>query len=125
MLGMDLSYDVKKGVAKLSLENHINKISENYEEFLAEDKEESEVPYLQRYEDLDPRKDDLKLTELELKKKVKKAQRLIGYPSRISTGGRIDTEYALGKISRFALYPHEKVFTALRKLLKYVVRTRK
>ena len=125
VLGMDLSYDVKKGVAKLSLENHINKISENYEEFLAEDKEESEVPYLQRYEDLDPRKDDLKLTELELKKKVKKAQRLISYLSRISTRGRIDIEYALGEISRFALYPREKVFTALRKLLKYVVRTRK
>ena len=69
VLGMDLSYDVKKGVARLSLENYINKISENYEEFLAEDKEESEVPYLQRYEDLDPRKDDLKLTELEVKRR--------------------------------------------------------
>ena len=124
VLGMDLSDDVRKGVARLSLENYINKISENYEEFLAEDKEESEVPYLQRYEDLNPRKDDLKLTELEVKKKIKKAQRLIGILNYIRTRGRIDIEYALGKISRFALYPHEKVFTALRKILKYVVRTR-
>ena len=122
---MDLTHNVKKCVSRLSLEKYISKSSKNYEEFLAKDKDESEVPYLQRYEDLDPRKDDLKLTELELKKKVKKAQRLISYLSRISTRGRIDIEYALGKVSRFALYPHEKVFTALRKLLKYVVRTRK
>ena len=124
VLGMDLSYDVKKGVAKLSLENHINKISENYEEFLAEDKEESEVPYLQRYKDLDPRNDDLKLTGLELKTAIKQTRKLISYLNRISTGGRIDTEYALGKISRFTLYSHEKVSVALRKLLKYVARTR-
>ena len=78
ILGMNLSYDVKKGFAKLSLEKYISKISKDYEEFLAGDKEESEVPYLQRYEDLDPRKDDLKITELELKKGIKKAQRLIG-----------------------------------------------
>ena len=91
---------------------------------MAEDKEESEVPYLQRYEDRNPRKDDLKLTELELKKRIKKAQRLIGTLNYIRTRGRVDIEYALGKISRFAVYPHEKVFVALRKLLKYVVRTR-
>ena len=42
----------------------------------------------------------------------------------VRTRGRIDIEFALGKISRFALYPHEKVLVALRKLLKYVVRAR-
>ena len=124
MLGVDLSYDVKGGAAKLSLEKRIGRISKDYEEFLAEDKEGSEVLYLQRYEDLDPRKDDLKLTELELKKRIKKAQRLIGILNYIRTRGRIDIEHTLGKISRFALYPHEKAFVALRKLLKYVVRTR-
>ena len=46
VLGMDLSYDVKKGVAKLSLEKYIGKISKDYEEFLAGDKEEPEVPIL-------------------------------------------------------------------------------
>ena len=101
---MDLTHNVKKGVARLSLEEYISKISENYEEFLAEDKEESEVPHLQRYEDRHPRKDDLKLMELELKKRIKKAQRLIGILNYIRTRGRIDIEYALGKISRFALY---------------------
>ena len=124
VLGTDLGYDVKKGVAMLSLEKRISKISKDYEEFLAGDKEESGVPYLQRYEDRNPRKDDLKLTELELKKRIKKAQRLIGTLNYIRTRGRIDIEYALGKISRFAVYPHEKVFVALRKLLKYVVRPR-
>ena len=124
VLGMDLGYDVKRGVAKFSLEKYIGRISKDYEEFLAEDKEEPEVTYLQRYKDLDPTNDGLKLTGLKLKTAIKQTRKLISYLNRISTGGRIDIEYVLGKISRFALYPHEKVFVALRKLLKYVARTR-
>ena len=124
VLGMDLSYDVKKSVAKLSLEKYIGKISKDYEEFLAGDKEESEVPYLQRYVDRDPRKDDLELTKEDFKRKVRQTQRLIGILNYIRTRGRIDIEFALGKISRFTLYPHEKVFRALRRILKYVVRTK-
>ena len=44
---MDLGYDVKRDVAMLSLEKRIGRISKNYEEFLADDKEESEAPYSQ------------------------------------------------------------------------------
>ena len=108
----------------MSLEKYIDRIANDYGQFLTQETEEPEVPYLYKYEDLDPRKDDLKLTELELKKRIKKAQRLIGMLNYVRARGRIDIEYTLEKISRFALYPHEKVFVTLRKLLKYVVRTR-
>ena len=46
ILGMDLSYDVKKGFAKLSLEKYIDRIANDYSQFLTQETEEPEVPYL-------------------------------------------------------------------------------
>ena len=46
ILGMDLSYDVKKGFAKLSLEKYIDEIANDYDQFLTQETEEPEVPYL-------------------------------------------------------------------------------
>ena len=66
----------------------------------------------------------MELTKEDFKRKVRQTQRLIGILNYIRTRGRIDIDFALGRISRFALYPHEKVFRALRRILKYVVRTK-
>ena len=64
VLGMDLSYDVKKGIVKLSLEKYFCTISKDSEGFLAEEKAETEVLYLQKCENVDPRKEEIKLTPL-------------------------------------------------------------
>ena len=46
ILGMDLSYDVKKGFAKLSLEKYIDRIANDYGQFLTQETEEPEVPLI-------------------------------------------------------------------------------
>ena len=56
VLGMDLSYDRKKGVAKLSLEKYTCTVSENSEGSLAEEKIKPDVLYLQKNENVDPKK---------------------------------------------------------------------
>ena len=69
ILGMDLSYDVKKGFAKSAL--NVSTELQMTTTSLTQETEEPEVPYLYKYEDLDPRKDDLELTKEDFKKESK------------------------------------------------------
>lgn len=55
-----------------------------------------------------------------LKEKIKWLQVLIGKLNYIRTRGRLDIEFALGKLLRLVLFPHPKVIKAVKKLLKYV-----
>lgn len=59
-----------------------------------------------------------------LKEKIKWLQVLIGKLNYIRTRGRLDIEFALGKLLRLVLFPHPKVIKAVKTLLKYVNDTR-
>ena len=106
ILVMDWSWDVGRNTLKLPLEECTSRISKDYEGSLGEDKERSEVSYLQKYEELDPKKYDLKQTELGLKKRIRKVQRLINSLGWIRTRDRIGMKWSLGNISWLALYTH-------------------
>ena len=123
ILGLDLNYDRTEGIIQLNIKNYIEKMFEDYKEIISRKEKINSVPNIYKYT-INPKTDTLIMNKSTLKAKIKWLQVLIGKLNYIRTRGRLDIEFALGKLSRLVLFPHPKVIRAAKKLLKYVYDTR-
>lgn len=96
---------------------------EEYKEIVSKQKKTNSVPNLHKYA-IYPKTHKLVTEKSTLKEKIKWLQVLIGKLNYIRTRGRLDIEFALGKLLRLVLFPHPKVIKAVKTLLKYVNDTR-
>lgn len=123
ILGLDLKYDKKMGKITLKMESYITKLMNEYEGKIIEDDNKVVIPFLRNY-DINPKKDKLVITKEDYKRRVKYLQEIIGKLNYIRSRGRIDIEYAVGKLARLAMYPHDNVIKAAMRILQYVYNTR-
>ena len=123
ILGMDLHYDYNEGTITLGMKSYITRLKEQYPDIINNDMKNMELPHVTTYE-INPKEDELILEKKDYKKRVKYLQELIGKLNYIRSRGRIDIEFAVGKVARLVLYPHDKVIKAAEKILKYVYSTR-
>lgn len=96
---------------------------EEYKEIVSKKKKINSVPNPHKYA-IYPKTHKLVMEKSTLKEKIKWLQVLIGKLNYIRTRGRLDIEFALGKLLRLVLFPHPKVIKAVKTLLKYVNDTR-
>ncbi|EDO15641.1 Tkp4 protein [Vanderwaltozyma polyspora DSM 70294] len=113
---MNLNCNYGRGLIELSMESYISKLKEEYPEIIKEDDKKVKVPYIYQYK-VDPRTDELNLTKQKLKQKVKFLAEIEGKLNYMRTRGRLDLEFAVGKLARLVLDPHERVIEAAHKLL--------
>ncbi|CCH59650.1 hypothetical protein TBLA_0B08350 [Henningerozyma blattae CBS 6284] len=126
ILGIDLKYDLNKGIITLSMKSYIDKFNNDfpllklkeYENNLTTEQKKDLTPHFSEY-NLNPNEDTLLMNKTEYKEKVKYIQKSIGMPNYLRTRGRLDLEFAVSKIARFAFYAHAKVIKAVDRLIKY------
>ena len=124
VLGIDLHYDRKRGMVSLSLETYItNMINTYYGNLIEKNRKKLELPHSTVY-DITPDVDSLQLSKKDLKKGIKMLQEKIGRLNYIRTHGRPDIEFAVAKIARYVLYPHEKVSNAVDRIILYLNSTK-
>lgn len=119
ILGMDLEYDYKKGIVELGMESYITTLKDQYPELLQHDMKKENVPHIGNYI-INPKSDELIMSKSEYKQKVKYLQELIGKLNYVRSRGRVDIEFAVGKMARLVLYPHKRVIETTEKILKYL-----
>ncbi|CCH59369.1 hypothetical protein TBLA_0B05400 [Henningerozyma blattae CBS 6284] len=126
ILGIDLKYDLNKGIVTLSMKSYIDKFNDDfpllklkeYENNLTTEQKKDLTPHFSEY-NLNPNEYILLMNKTEHKEKVKYIQKSIGKLNYLRTRGRLDLEFAVSNIARFALYPHVKVIKTVDRLIKY------
>ena len=120
VLGIDPRYDRKRDMESLSFETYITSmINTYYRDLVDRNRRKLELPHSTVY-DITPDVDSLQLSKKDLKRGIKVLQEKIGRPNYIRTHSRPDIEFAVAKIARYALYPHEKVINAVDKIILYL-----
>lgn len=118
ILGMDLNYDMSKGTATLSLESYITR----WEKELAGKlhKRRYNTPYPSKY-NFNPLFDKIECGEQERLQTVENLQHIVGRLNYIRSRGRLDIEYATGKVARLTKYPDVNIVQWAERILNYLV----
>ncbi|CAI4054592.1 uncharacterized protein SKDI_01G0670 [Saccharomyces kudriavzevii IFO 1802] len=120
ILGMDLVYNKKLGTIDLTLKSFIERMTEKYKKEL-EKVRKSSIPHTSTYK-IDPKKDELQMSDKEFRQGVLKLQQLLGELNYVRYKCRYDIEFAVKKVARLVNYPHEQVFYMIYKIIQYLAR---
>ncbi|CCK73020.1 Ty1/Copia family ribonuclease HI KNAG_0M01670 [Huiozyma naganishii CBS 8797] len=123
ILGLDLKYDLRKGVISLDMRSYLTKLEEEYKNVIGDYGKIGKVPHVTSYK-IHPKEQVFEIDKTEYKRKVKYLQELIGKLNYVRSRGRLDIEFAVRKSCQLVLYPHPKVIEATEKITRYLFGTK-